>query len=93
MRLTTLSVLQLSLSLAGLPQWLSGKDSPAIQETQEMVVRSLGWEDPLEEEMATCSNILAWKIPLTGSLVGYSQWGHKELDTTEQLNNNNHFAV
>ena len=43
--------------------------------------------------MATYSNILAWKIPLTGSLVGYSQWGHKELDTTEQLNNNNHFAV
>ena len=30
-----------------------------------MCVRSLGWLDPLEEEMATCSNILAWKIPWT----------------------------
>ena len=33
---------------------------PAMQETQ---VRSLGWEDPLEKEMATCSSILAWRIP------------------------------
>ena len=31
---------------------------------QEMQVQSLGWEDPLEKEMATHSNILAWKIPL-----------------------------
>jgi len=41
------------------------KNLPAMQETQEMQVRSLGWEDPLEEEMATHSNILAWKIPWT----------------------------
>ena len=39
------------------------KNLPAMQETQEMQVRSLGWEDSLEEEMATHSNILAWKIP------------------------------
>ena len=32
---------------------------------QEMRVRSLGWEDSLEEEMATHSSILAWKIPWT----------------------------
>ena len=38
---------------------------PAMQETQEMWVQSLGWEDPLEEEMATQSSILAWKIPWT----------------------------
>ena len=36
-----------------------------MQETQEMWVQSLGWEDPLEEEMATHSKILAWKIPWT----------------------------
>ena len=30
-----------------------------------MQVRPLGWEDPLEEEMATHSNILAWEIPMT----------------------------
>ena len=34
---------------------------PAIRETW---VRSLGWEDPLEEGMATCSSILAWRIPM-----------------------------
>ena len=39
---------------------LGGKNSPAIQET---LVQSLGWEDPLEEGMATDSNILAWKNP------------------------------
>ena len=40
---------------------------------QEMRVRSLGWEDPLEEEMATYSNILAWKSPWTEELGGLSQ--------------------
>ena len=39
--------------------------NPAKQETQEMQVRSLGWEDPLEKEMATYFIILAWKIPWT----------------------------
>ena len=38
------------------------KNLPAIQET---LVRSLGWEDLLEKEMATHSSILAWKIPWT----------------------------
>ena len=42
------------------------------------------WEDPLEEEMATHSSILAWKVPWTEeSIAGYSPWGCKELDTTE----------
>ena len=41
------------------------KNPPAMQETQEMQVWSLGWEDPLEEEMATHSSILAWRIPWT----------------------------
>jgi len=34
-----------------------------MQEMQEMRVRSLGWEDPLEQEMATGCSILAWKCP------------------------------
>ena len=34
-----------------------------MQDTQVMQVRSLGWEDPLEKEMATHSSTLAWKIP------------------------------
>ena len=36
-----------------------------MQETQDTRVWSLGWEDPLEEEMATYSSILAWRIPWT----------------------------
>ena len=36
-----------------------------MQETQESRVRSLGWEDPLEEDMATHSRILAWRISWT----------------------------
>ena len=38
------------------------KSLPAMLETR---VRSLGWEDPLEKEMATHFNILAWRIPWT----------------------------
>ena len=57
-----------------------------------MQVRSLGWEDPLEEEMATHSSILAWRIPRTEepgeshgqrSLAGSHPWGRKESDLTE----------
>ena len=43
----------------------------------------LGWEDPLEKEMATSSSILAWKILRTEEPGGYSPWGHKELNMTE----------
>ena len=45
--------------------WLSGRLCLPMQEMQEMQIRSLGWEDPLKEEMATHSSILAWKIPWT----------------------------
>ena len=38
------------------------KHTPVMQETR---VQSLGWEDPLEKEMATHSSVLAWKIPWT----------------------------
>ena len=41
------------------------KNMPAMQEMHEMQVQSLGWEDPLEEKMATHSSILAWRIPWT----------------------------
>ena len=56
------------------------KNLPAMQETQ---VRSLGWEDNVEKRMATHSNILAWRIPWTEGLVGYSPWGREESDTIE----------
>ena len=49
----------------GFPGGSVVKNLLAVQETQEMQVRSLGPEDPLEEDMATHSSILAWKIPWT----------------------------
>ena len=42
----------------------------------ETLVQSLGWEDSLEEGMATHPSILAWRIPRQRSLVGFSSWGH-----------------
>ena len=57
------------------------KNLPAMQETH---VWSLGWDDPLEEEMAT-PVFLPGQSNGQRSLPGYSPWGHKELDTTEQL--------
>ena len=57
------------------------KNPPAVQESQ---VRSLGWEYPLEEGMATHSCILTWEIPWTEEpvrtycvMMGYSPWGRR----------------
>ena len=49
----------------GFPAGSVVKNLPAIQEAQEMQVRSLGGEDSLGEGMATPSSILAWRIPWT----------------------------
>ena len=57
------------------------KDVPAMQETW---VRSLGPEDPLEEEMAAHSSILAWRIPWTEE-PGGPRHGVAEPNVTEQL--------
>ena len=46
----------------------------------------MGGEDPLEKEMATYSNILAWKNPMNRGAWWASPWGHEESDTTWQLN-------
>ena len=64
------------------------KNTPPMQKTQEMQVPSLGWEDPLEEEMATPSSILAEKSYGQRSLVGYSPKSHKQLVMTERLSTN-----
>ena len=61
------------------------KNTSAMRETQEMRAHFLGQEDPLEMETATHSSIIAWTIPRTEVLGGYSPWGHKEPDTSEQL--------
>ena len=63
----------------GFPGGSVVKNLPAKQKTQFL---SLGWEEPLEEEMATHSHILAWRISWTHSFVGYRPWGRKESDVT-----------
>ena len=70
---------------------------PLTQETREMQVQSLGQEDPLKEEMATHSSILAWKIPWTEEpdmekkILPENLWqrshGVAELDMTEATEN------
>ena len=64
------------------------KNLPAMQDTW---VQFLGREDPLEEEMATHSSILAWKTPGQRSLSGYSPWDLKESDMIEQPSM--HFSI
>ena len=54
----------------------SVKNLPAVQETR---VRSLGWEDPLEKEMATYSSILAWKISWTQEPGGLQSMGSQRV--------------
>ena len=66
----------------GFPCGLAVKNLPAMWETW---VWFLGWEDPLGKEKVTHSSILAGEFHGQRSLVGYSPWGRKELDTTEQL--------
>ena len=70
----------------GFPGGSDGKILPTMQETQ---VQSVGWEDPLEKEMATHSSILAWKIPWTEERGRLQSMGSQRVDTTERL----HFTV
>ena len=51
------------------------KHLPAMLQTQ---VQSLGWEDPLEKEMATHSSILAWEIPWTEESGGLQSMGSEK---------------
>ena len=57
------------------------KNLPAVQETPQMQVQSLGWEDPLEKEMATHSSILAWNIPWTEEPGGLQSMGLQRVGT------------
>ena len=54
----------------GFPSAEVVKNPPTMQEVNEKQVGPLGWEDPLKEEMATHSSILAWKIPWSEEPVG-----------------------
>ena len=57
------------------------KNLPAMQRTW---VQSMSWEDPLEKGMATHSVFLPGESPWTEEPRGYSPWGHKESEATEQ---------
>ena len=83
----TLSLkLHISLSLQGLGTSLVAQTVKCLPTMWETWVRPLGWEAPLEKEMATRSSTVDRKSRGQKSLVGYSPWDPKELDTTEQLN-------
>ena len=66
----------------GLPQWLDGKES-ACDVGAAGDVGTIPGEDPLEEGMASYSNILPWRRQGQRSLAGYSPCGHKGSDTSE----------
>ena len=79
MALCDLSDLNFQLCI---PDDVSDKKS-ACQRRRLRKVRSLGWEDPLEEGMATHSSILAWRIPWAEEPGGLRSMGHTDLDTTK----------
>ena len=60
-----------------------------MQETQETWDWSLGWEDPLEKEMATHSPILSWKIPWTEEPAGPQLMGSQRIRHTEHAHRHN----
>ena len=61
------------------------KNHPASTGNNKLWVRSLGCEDPLEEGMGPTPVFWLGESHGQRSLAGYSSWGHKELDMTEQL--------
>ena len=63
------------------------KNPPAMWETW---VQSLGWEDPLEEGMATHSSVLVWRIPMDRGAWKAIVYGVAKLDTTERLSTAHH---
>ena len=75
--------------MCGLPWWLSAKNLPVIPETW---VQPLGWEDPLEKEMATHSRVLPGKFHGQKTPAGYSPWGRIQSATTERLTHSGQMA-
>ena len=62
-----------------LPSGSGVKNLPAVLEPQEIQVRFLGQEDPLEKDMATHSSILAWRIPWTEEPGGLQSMGSQRV--------------
>ena len=72
-------------------QWV--KKPFAVRETQETWVPSLGWEDPWKRKWQSTPVFLPEKSHGQRSLVGYSPWGCKELDTTEPLSSQVEYMI
>ena len=70
-------------NVLGLPGGSDGKESACNAGDLGSI---LGGEDPLEKGLVTCSSIVAWRIPWTQEPGGLQSMGHKESDTTKQLN-------
>ena len=70
------------LSILVLPPALIAQSVKTLPAMQETWVRFLGWEDPLEKEMASHSSILAWRIPWTEEPGRLQSIGSQESDTT-----------
>ena len=66
------------------------KNLPAVQETQ---VQSLGWEDPLGKEMATRSNILAWKNPMDRGAWGLQSMVSQRVGLDGATNTREHYKL
>ena len=69
-------------------QWV--KNLPAMQQMPEMRVQSLSWEDPLEEEMATHSSFLAWRMPWTEEPGGLQSLGSQSRTRLKRLSTHTH---
>ena len=74
--------------ICGLPWWLSGKDSACSAGD-----RSLGWEDPLEEDMATHFSILAWRIPWLEEPGGSQSMGSRRVRQAEANKQQQHVYI
>ena len=71
-------------------QFFQCKNLPAVRETW---VRSLGWEDPLEEGMATHSSILAWRIPWTEEPGGLQSMGSQRVGHNWAIKHTAHIPI
>ena len=71
------NVIKVNIFTSQMARWV--KNLPAIQETQEMWVQSLGQEDPLKEEMATHSKFLSGESPWTEELGGLQYMGSQRV--------------
>ena len=74
----------------GFPGDSAVKNPPAMQETQ---VQSLDWQDPLEEEMATHSSILAWEIPWTEKPGRLQSMGSQSQTRLKRLSTHLHMCL